>query len=62
MCEGCQEPEVLNSDVLVNHIIKFLVTVTLGGDLRVHSDGTKSTETEAVRNILKKKRKKQKKK
>lgn len=43
---------MLNLDVLINHIIKFLVTtVTLGGDLRVHSDVTKSAETEAVQKI-----------
>lgn len=55
MCEGCQEPEVLNPDVLINHIIKFLVTtVTLGGDSRVHSDVTKSAETEAVKKTKKK--------
>lgn len=53
---------MLNSDVLVNHIIKFLVTtVTLGGDLRVHSDGTKSAETEAVAEHKKTKKNKSKK-
>lgn len=43
---------MLNSDVLINLIINFLVTtVTLGGELRVHSYVTKSAETEAVQNI-----------
>lgn len=39
----------LNSDVLINHILKFLVTtVTHRRDLRVHSGVTRSAKTEAI--------------
>lgn len=38
----------LNSDLLINHVVKFFVPTVTHGDLQVHSDVTGSAKTEAV--------------